>query len=586
MGKRNNSSTKNSKKRISTKLILLLPVFILGIVCVLSNVISVMSIQGVNTNASRIADEYMTGITALAEIQKETQDIHKLGLSHIVATDLDSMISLVDTIREREDILDGYLEDYQVYVTDEQQSNYKILLENYEGMKWEIANLMAYSANGDNQGAYALANGAISDYASAMQSSIDAMSEEMQANAQQARVQQNTTYQQALVLSAVFIVISVISLLFTLLSVFKMVIQPLSRTQHEIIDIISDIDNREGDLTRRVSILSNREIAEVGNGINVFMGKLQNIFKIITDNSRKMEEVVNEVQDSISTSNNSVADLSAMTEELSATMEGMSESASVINTNAAEVKKEVDAMAERTMDIRQYTTEMKEHADSIEYSAHATMESTEKKINKILEVLEQAIEESKSVNQVNNLTNDILDIASQTNLLSLNASIEAARAGEAGKGFAVVASEISQLATASQQAANRIQSINEIVIHAVNNLADNAKDLVEYMNTSILSEFKNFVNSGTEYKNKANHIEGVMGEFTERMDRLQGTMEEIADSIDLIAHSIEDGVNGVSSAADSMQVLLSDMESITQHMGDNHAIAVSLKQETEVFKQL
>lgn len=578
--------TQSGKKGIGTKLILLLPVFILGVVCIVANIFSVINIQTINSSASKVSNEYMVGIMALLEIEKETQDVHKLGLSHIISTDLDSMISLVDTIRENEEILDGHLEDYQSYVTEDQQQAYESLIKNYEGLKWELANLMTYSANGNNADAFALANGAISDYASAMQSSIDKMTEGMQMRTQQAMQEQNTIYGQALVLSAVYIMISILALTITLLSVLLMVIRPLGKTRREIIDIISDIDARKGDLTRRVTLFSNREIAEVGNGINIFMKKLQNIFKIITQNSVKMEKVVNEVRDSIITSNNSVSDLSAMTEQLTATMEEMSESAAIINTNAAEVKKEVNAMVERTMDIRQYTSEMKEHADHMEQSAHMTMESTEEKISRILEVLEQAIAESENVNQVNSLTNEILNIASETNLLSLNASIEAARAGEAGRGFAVVASEISQLATASQAAANRIQSINNMVIHAVNNLAENANDLVTYINTSILSEFKNFAKGGTEYRTKADHIEGVMGEFTERMDRLQVTIEEIAGSIDLIAHSIEEGEKGVSSAADSTQTLLEDMESITQHMDDNQAIAVSLKQETEIFTKL
>lgn len=580
------NEVRSQKKGIGTKPILLIPVFILGIVCIVANIFSVINIQAVNANASRISDEYMTGITALSEIQKETQDVHKLGLSHIISTDLETMISLVDIIHEREEILDGHLKDYESRVTKEQQGAYGSLIENYEGLKWELANLMAYSANGNNAGAYALANGAISDYASAMQDSIDEMTEDMQLRAQQAMQEQNAIYGQAFALSVVFIVISVIALVFTLLSVLTMLIRPLGKTRREIIEIISDIDARKGDLTRRVTLLSNREIAEVGNGINIFMEKLQNIFKMITQNSIKMERVVNEVRDSIITSNSSVSDLSAMTEELTATMEEMSESAAVINASAAEVKNEVNAMMERTMDIKQYTAEMKEHADHMEQSAHTTMESTEEKISRILEVLEQAIAESENVNQVNNLTNDILSIASKTNLLSLNASIEAARAGEAGKGFAVVASEISQLATASQAAANRIQGINNMVIHAVNNLSENANDLVTYINTSILSEFKNFAKGGTEYREKANYIEGAVGEFTQRMDRLQHTIEEIAGSIDLIAHSIEEGEKGVSSAADSTQTLLEDMESITQHMDDNQEIAVSLKQETEIFTKL
>lgn len=574
------------KKRVSTKMIILLPVFILGLVCVLSNILSVMNVRRVNSNATRIANEYMTGISELSEIQKEAKDIHKMGLSHIVSTDLQSMINIVDSIRDQQEVLDANLADYKKYVSSGQMSNYNKLLESYEGMKWELANVMAYSAAGSNEEAYALANGAIAEYADTMQASIDAMSADMQANAQNAREQQNVIYQNAIVLSAVFIVVSVIALIFALLSVFKLVIQPLSRTQNEISAIISDIDKREGDLTRRVTILANREVAEVGNGINVFMGKLQDIFKMITNNSQKMEEVVNEVRDSVLTSNHSVADLSAMTEELSATMEEMSSNAAVINANAEEVKREVNAMAESTTDIRQYTSDMKLHADTMEQAARENMESTGRKVSEIMEVLGQAIEESKSVNQVNSLTDDILNIASQTNLLSLNASIEAARAGEAGRGFAVVATEISQLATASQEAANRIQKINSIVVQAVNNLADNANDLVDYMNVSILPGFENFVNDGTQYKDKASYIENVMIEFTDRMDSLQGTMEEIANSIGSIANAIEEGVNGVSNAANSTQVLLGDMESITHHMDDNQAIAASLKQETEVFKRL
>lgn len=582
MKKTNNKSN----KKVSTKVILLLPVFILGIVSLFSNVAAVLNLQSVNASATQIIDEYMTGITELGQIQKETQNLHRLGLSHIVATDLDTMLSLVDDIRNKEEILDEYLADYRPYVTKEQEGNYNGLLTNYESLKWEMASLLAFSANGENALAYGLANGVISEYSSAMQGYIDVMSEDMQTQAQDAKNQQIAVYQQALVLSAIFVIVSIVALIVTLLSVFQMVIRPLGKTQKEIDNIISDIDRREGDLTRRVTIFQNREIAGVGNGFNVFVEKLQDIFKIITANSIKMEEVVSEVRDSVLTSNHSVSDLSALTEQLSATMEGMSSSAMVVSANAEAVKKEVNVMVERTNDIMNYTMEMKGHADGMEDAARHNMETTEQKIRQIVDALEQAINESASVNQVNSLTDDILKIANQTNLLSLNASIEAARAGEAGKGFAVVASEISQLATASQNAANRIQNINGIVVQAVSNLAENANDLLAYMKESIMLEFQNFVDSGTEYKEKANHIECSMTEFTGQMDSLRNAMEEIADAVNSIAQAIDEGVNGVSSAADSTQKLLLDMESITQHMDDNQEIAVSLKQEAEVFKKM
>ena len=215
----------HTKKKISTKLILLLPVFILGIVCMMSSLVAIVNIQGVNAKATVITDKYMMGISELAKIQEETNNIHKTALSHVLATDLESMISLVDSIKEQEGVLDGYLEAYLPYVTAEMAGDYESILANFEGLKWEIANLMAYSANNNNAGAYALANGAIAGYAKGMQDGIDAMTEKMQAQAQDSKEQQNATYRQALLFGALFVIISAAALLVTLLSVFQFVIR-------------------------------------------------------------------------------------------------------------------------------------------------------------------------------------------------------------------------------------------------------------------------------------------------------------------------------------------------------------------------
>lgn len=572
--------------RFSTKMIILIPVFVIGIISIISSVLAVKNIRKVNENATQIANGYMVCIADLGSIQIETEKIHRLGLSHIVATDLDSMISLVDVIRSEQTVLDEYLSDFEQFIDDSDRENYEAILSNYEGLKYENANLMAYSANGDKEAAYALANGAISEYADKIDQNIMAIQEVVNNNADTAKQQLTKVYKYSLTVSFVTIAVSTASLLFAVFSVLKMVIVPLSKTKNEINEIIDGIDRREGDLTRRVTIMENQEVAAVGSGINLFMGKLQDIFKTIIHNSKRMETVVNEVRESVMTSNSSVSDLSALTEELSATMQEMSDNAALINSNTESVAGEVNQIAERTTEINNYTKEMKGHADSMESAAHSNMESTGTKVNEILEVLNRAIEDSNSVNQVNSLTDDILNIASQTNLLALNASIEAARAGDAGRGFAVVATEISQLAAASQEAANRIQQINSVVTQAVHNLADNANGLVQYMNESILPEFEEFVTAGSEYKNKATYIENVMNEFESKTDSLKNTMVEIQKSINTIAHAIEEGAKGVSNAADSTQVLVTDMENISNRMDENFEIATDLKKETAIFTKI
>lgn len=573
------------KKKLSTKLILI-PVFIVGFVSVISSGLSLKNLSKVNDAASQIVDTSMVGTEMLNDIEMETVNIHTLALSHIISTDLSSMIDIVSEVRNHEEKLKQLLDDYNPYVTLETKRNYRIICENYTSLVKECGNVMAYSAAGKNEEAYKTANGSIAKYTKNIEKAISSMREHVNSVTQGERKSLESTYRASVVTCTFTIAVSIIALLFVVFAVVTMVIKPLLRTQKEINGIIVNIDNKKGDLTQRVTPINNAEVDAVGKGINVFMTKLQAIFKAVVTNSARMERVVDDVRQSVQTSNSSVSDLSALTEELSATMQDISENASVINTNTDNVAKEVELIAEKTDELTGYTKDMKAHAQSMESVARTNMESTDRKVSEILEVLQKAIEDSNSVKQVNSLTNDILNIASQTNLLALNASIEAARAGEAGRGFAVVASEISQLAAASQEAANNIQRINAVVTNSVNNLSDNANGLVSYINDSILPEFERFVESGVEYNDKASFIEGTMTDFKEKTDSLKQSMLEISSSINTISHAINEGVNGVVSAADSTQLIVEDMDNISHKMDENYEIADSLKKETSIFIKL
>lgn len=577
---------KQTKHFISIRFAVLIPVFILGIMSILSNTMASSNIRKVNKSGTMIANDCIGSLTGLGEIRQTAQEIHKLALSHIIATDLETLISLVDEIREKQGQLETYLKEDETYLKALDAKAYKAVGENFEKLKYEIANLLAYSASGDKEKAHACANNEIASYANAMYASIAAMENKAEDMAEQARDQLSEVYSSAVLFSNIVILVSIVALIIAVCIVLFRVIRPLVATQKEIESIIADIDRREGDLTKRVTIFGNDEIAALGKGFNVFMEKLQSIFLLITGNFKKLDQVVDEVLDNVRTSDGSVSDMSALTQELAATMSEVSNNAVLINQNTAKVDQEVNVIAKRTNEINHYTKQMKKHADQMEDTARQNMNTTGVKVSEMMKVLNQAIQDSESVNQVNTLTDEILNIAEETTLLALNASIEAARAGDAGKGFAVVATEIGQLASESQETANRIQEINRVVISAVHNLADHANNLVLYMQEAILPEFKAFVESGSEYKKNASFIEESMGEFTNKTDALQVAMGRIAESIDTIVNAIEEGVNGVTSAAESTQVLVADMENITKNMDENKEIAETLKRESEVFRKM
>lgn len=573
----------NNKKRTSLKTLILLPVFILGALTIICNVMAINNIRTVNSNAADITDNCMMSVSDLGEIKNDIQVIHTLGLSHIIATDLNTMISVVGEINDNQEELEKKLDEYKKYVQNDDMDTYNSLVSNYNTMKYELGNIMAYSALGKNEEAYTIANGVVSDSSTAIQKDIEVLSTHANDTASEARERLASVYISSLVSNGIVIIISVILIIVAIYCVMKYVIKPIIATNKDIRDIIDGIDNGEGDLTKRVRVISNDEIADLGNGINLFMDKLQEILKLIIENTNYMENVVAEVDGSVVKSNDSASDLSAMTEELSATMQDVGLSVNTINDNADNILKDVEIIATKSDDINQFSKEMKANAEKIESDARYNMVQTGEKVGNILDVLNKAIEDSKSVGQVNNLTNDILNISSQTNLLALNASIEAARAGEAGKGFAVVADEIRQLADSSRETANKIQSINSVVVAAVNNLSDNANNLVSYLQQTILPEFQTFVDGGVKYKENASYIENAMDEFVEKTDVLKKNMDEIAHSINTITTVVDDGAAGVNNAAISTQDLVEDIVNISNKMIENKSIAQNLKNSTNIF---
>ena len=571
------------KKRISIKFLILIPVFVLGFLAISSNIESIINLRNVNSKAVTIADEHMKNISELSNIQKKTQNIHKLALSHIIATDLDTLISIINEIRAEQSEIDSYINQYGHNLRNFDSEAYDKLLESYKNMKYEIENLLAYSGNNAKQDAFALANGDIKKYGNDIQSQIDIIIDKANENADRTSKELNRMYRDALFKNTFSVVLSIVSVIIAFYCVFILVIRKINSINNQVHDIISGIDRKEGDLTKRITIRSNDEVADLGKGINTFMDKLQGIMKMIIENSQQLKTVVNEVHENVRISNDSASDLSAVTEELSATMLQIEESANKINQNTESVRSEVEQIASKSDSINTYSKQMKENADRMEADAKATMNETSSKVHDILSVLNNAIKDSSSVEQVNGLTEEILSISSQTNLLALNASIEAARAGEAGKGFAVVADEIRQLADSSRETANSIQEINGIVTNAVHNLAGNANNLVEYVNNSILPEFDKFVQSGVEYKENASYIENVMDEFSVKTDDLKQAVSEIANSINTITCAIEEGANGVSGAAESTQELVENIENINSRMEQNQQIAEKLQNETNIF---
>ncbi len=526
-------------KNISLKHRLIIPIALLGMVALLSNILSVLNIRNVNASASNIADNYMEGKERLAEICQASMDIHQMALSHIVATDYDTMILLVRQIKEEEALLDDMLSQYEAFVVQDDRAQYDSLLEDYAAFKHALVHLVCASAGHKTQDAYAMANGDVAAGADAMKADIDALNASISAQTLEARSHLSGVYVFSLVVGIAAAVICVLLVLtdFRLISVY--VVAPI-----------------------------------------------KSILKTIQESSGRINGMTGEVLKRTQASRQSAAGLSSLAGQLSSTFQEVARNVSDINDSAGTVRQEVQAIAEECSDITAYTAQMNARADAMQQSAQSSAETTGAKTEEILSSLNDAIEKSKSVNQIKNLTGDILAIAQQTRLISLNASVEAANAGTAGKGFAMVAREVRDLSNSTQETAGRIQAINDVVTASVHNLSENARQLIDYMSQSVLKEFQAFVESGSQYKEDAAHIRRIMDDFHGQTQRLKDSMSGIADSIGTIDKAIDESASGIVGMAGNTRSLAADMEDITRRMGVNQDVVAELEKETAVFDNL
>lgn len=527
------------KGKLTLQQRLILPILLLGLVTLLSNILAVFSINNVNANAGVIVDEYMVSEAELEKIRHAMMNIHRLALSHIIAADHATMIQLVNEIKAEEAELDKKLVDYEIYISEEDRGTYDMLLEAYASFKHSLISLVCASADSKTQEAYAVANGDVANYSNMIEEKINTLYDSVSTQAETARAHLFIVYLISLLISVATLAAGIFLVLAAFRIIRKYVIAPIKETMHTL-----------------------------------------------KDSSEQISDVVGEVRGRTKTSNESVKKLSALTDELSAAFEEIASNAAAIRSSASNTQSDAKEMTEECTAITKYSIQMRGRAETIEQTARSNGEDIRKKTEEIVSVLNEAIEKSQNINQIKSLIDDILSISSSTDLIAINASIEATRAGTAGKGFAVVAQEIRKLADSCAETAVHIQDVSAVVTNAVDYLSKSAQELVDYLSQYVLAQFEMSVQSGLQYREDAAYVEHSMAAFEEQTIRLQHSMEEIASSIASISEAIDGALPDITGTASNTHMLAEDMDGITARMDSNQEIVGELKRQMEVFANL
>ncbi|MGN1155350.1 MAG: methyl-accepting chemotaxis protein [Agathobacter sp.] len=370
------------------------------------------------------------------------------------------------------------------------------------------------------------------------------------------------------------------------LIISRSVVKPIKRATNHLNEIVSGIERGEGNLTERITVKGQDEIGQLAVGINSFIEQLQGIMLKLRSGSEGMNLQVNNINSNIATSEGNASDVSATMQEMSASMEEISATLDTIAAGSRDMLESVHGMKDLAKEGVYVTDVIKEKAQAIREDALVSKDNTIKMIGNNKSNLETAVENSRSVDKINELTNEILGISSQTNLLALNASIEAARAGEAGKGFAVVADEIRNLAERSKETANNIQQISALVTDAVEDLAQNANGMLDFIDSTVLADYDKLVDVASQYYDDADKLDAMMDVIDDKSSELEENITNINEGIDGINVAVEESAQGVTMVADNTSQLVDMLGSIRLDAESNREISDELSSEVQMFKHI
>ncbi len=388
----------------------------------------------------------------------------------------------------------------------------------------------------------------------------------------------------ALALGVGGIVVFLICLVASMLLSYQLIVYRISKIAGQLNQMIADINSGHGDLTKRIRVKSKSELKFIRDGINGFIEALQNVMSSVKGGTVQLNDATDKVTQRIRKANENVTSTSAALQELSASMQEVTSSAEGISAKLEEVKAAAMVMHDMTEEGNEASLSIKGEADAIKEAAAHKKEETGTRMQQLTTVLEGSVQDAEKVSLINELTNDILEIADETNLLSLNASIEAARAGEAGRGFAVVASEISNLAENSRQTAGKIQNISTEVTAAVKNLSENAMQVVDFINTTVLADYDAFVETGSKYEYTSDIIAGLLNGFMSSADELNTIVANMSDSVEEIISAVEESSRAIETSAENSSEIVTEFTEIGEAMEENSEVAFRLDENTRRFE--
>jgi len=350
------------------------------------------------------------------------------------------------------------------------------------------------------------------------------------------------------------------------------------------------------DINKSLSDLSEGRFTNITSNIgrkDEFGHMIDNTNSVITT----LGSIVSKIKESASSVGTSSEELADMSKQISQTADDVSTAVQEIATGATQQADEIQNASENVgqigdavSDVQNSTNNLSELANKMKEASEISSKSLASLQDSSAEMTEKIDEISRTIGSTQNAVNNISDkvegitsIATQTNLLSLNASIEAARAGEAGKGFAVVAEEIGKLAEDSKQMADEIKTEMETLLQQSNAAVKAAEDVRQGNSDQQIALGETLQSVNGMLEDIRSTVDGVQL-ITEGANTCDNSKNAVVDTMSALSAISEENAASSEETGASMEELSATVTTLAGAASDLNEIAEELNKEMEFFK--